>query len=204
LAGVPGEQVTAWLREIARDPASPVATAAIQALRDRGVTDLPAPPAPQLTFSPYRERTFAADPQVHLLTTRGEIVLRLFPRAAPIHVANLVGFVEDGRYDGLPIHRVVPNFVIQGGDPDRTGWGDAGWSLRAEINPLPFDRGAVGMPRGADFDSGGVQFFINHVPTPHLDGLYTVFGRVETGLDVVDRVERGDVVLRAWVTANGR
>ena len=129
----------------------------------------------------------------------GEIVIELYPKEAPIHVANMVGFAQDKKYDGLPLHRVVSNFVVQGGDPDKSGWGSAGYSLRAEVNRVPFVRGSLGMPRSTGFDTGGVQFFINHVPTPHLDGQYTVFGMVKEGLDVVDQTEVGDFILRCWV-----
>ena len=132
-------------------------------------------------------------------TTQGVIVLECYPEAAPIHVANLVGFAKSGGYNGLPWHRVVSGFVIQGADPDGSGWGDAGYSLRAEINEIPFDRGFVGMPRSQSFDSGGVQIFITHVPTPRLDGLYTVFARVISGMDVVDRIEVGDTILKVRV-----
>jgi len=126
-------------------------------------------------------------------------VLELFPKEAPIHVANMVGFTQGGHYDGLPIHRVVSNFVVQGGDPDKTGWGSAGYSLRAEINRSLFERGTLGMPRSTGFDTGGVQFFINHIPTPNLDGQYTVFGKVKEGMEVVDQFEVGDLIVRAWV-----
>jgi peptidyl-prolyl cis-trans isomerase B (cyclophilin B) len=91
------------------------------------------------------------------------------------------------------------NFVVQGGDPEHTGWGDAGYALRAEINEERYLRGTLGMPRSAGFDTGGCQIFVTHIPTPHLDGLYTVFGRVFEGLDVVDAIERGDTIRRAYV-----
>jgi cyclophilin family peptidyl-prolyl cis-trans isomerase len=93
----------------------------------------------------------------------------------------------------------VSNFVIQGGDPLGNGMGDSGWSLRAEINPMPYKRGTLGMPRSAGFDTGGCQIFITHVPTPHLDGYYTVFGQVVSGLDAMDRIEVGDRITRAQV-----
>jgi cyclophilin family peptidyl-prolyl cis-trans isomerase len=105
--------------------------------------------------------------------------------------------VNAGFYDGLPWHRVISNFVAQGGDPDGTGFGGAGYSLRAEINRRPFARGALGMPRSQGFDTGGGQLFFSHVPTPHLDGQYTVFGQIIRGADVIDRLERGDLILRA-------
>jgi peptidyl-prolyl cis-trans isomerase B (cyclophilin B) len=116
-----------------------------------------------------------------------------------VHVANFVGLVRQGFYDGLTWHRVVPNFVIQGGDPTGTGAGDAGWSMRAEISGQHYARGTLGMPRSADWDTGGCQIFITHVPTPQLDTHYTIFGRVSEGLDVIDAIERGDRIVKATV-----
>ena len=195
----PGDQTTAELREALKDPASSVSNIARNALLARGVTDLPPAQAAQLTFSPYRDLTFKHNPKVVLETTRGRIVIECYPMSAPIQVANFVGFARDGKYDGLTWHRVVSNFVIQGGDPDGTGWGDAGYSVRAEINPIRYQRGTLGMPRAQGFDTGGVQIFITHVPTPNLDGQYTVFGQVKQGLGVVDRIEMGDRIIKAWV-----
>jgi cyclophilin family peptidyl-prolyl cis-trans isomerase len=159
------------------------------------------PPLPEsaLSFSPYRELKFAGNPVVTLETTQGPVELELYAHLAPIHVANFVGFAEAGGYDGLPFHRVVPAFVVQGGDPDGSGWGSAGYSLRAEIGLARFDRGTLGMPRSTGFDTGGIQLFITHVPTPHLDGQYTAFGRVLKGMDFVDRLERGDLITRVTV-----
>ena len=101
-----------------------------------------------------------------------------------------------GLYDGLIWHRVVTAFVVQGGDPRGSGWGDAGWRLADEINPLAFVRGSVGMPK-AGRDTGGCQLFVSLVPTPHLDGRYTNFGSVVSGMDALDRLEPGDRILRA-------
>ena len=111
-------------------------------------------------------------------------------------MASFVKLVRDGFYDGLIWHRVVSNFVIQGGDPRGDGWGGAGYTLRDEINTERYVRGTVGMPK-AGKDTGGGQIFITHVPTPHLDGNYTIFGRVVSGMDVVDRIEVGDRIVRA-------
>ena len=86
--------------------------------------------------------------------------------------------------------------MVQGGDPRGSGWGDAGWRLADEINRIPFERGTVGMPK-AGKDTGGCQLFVSLVPTPHLDGRYTAFGRVVYGMDVFDRIEPGDKILRA-------
>jgi cyclophilin family peptidyl-prolyl cis-trans isomerase/HEAT repeat protein len=190
---------TGQLVQILKDPSLSVARKALKTLEERGVANLPSLPPVAQTHSPYKELEFRHNPIVVFETTRGTMTVATYPEVAQIHVANFVGLVKKGFYDGLLWHRVVPNFVIQGGDADGTGWGDAGYQVRAEINPLRFKKGTLGMPRGADFDSGGVQVFFNHVPTPHLDGLYTVFGQVVSGLDVLDRIEKGDVILKAYV-----
>jgi cyclophilin family peptidyl-prolyl cis-trans isomerase len=135
-------------------------------------------------------------PNVVVETNRGRMEIQLFPDAAPFHVANFLGLVDDGFYDGLPWHRVVSNFVIQGGDPEGTGWGGPGWSVPDEISRRKYRRGTVGMPK-AGKDTGGCQMFITHLPTPHLDGNYTVFGQVVRGLDVIDAIEVGDIIVRA-------
>ncbi|MEZ4815589.1 MAG: HEAT repeat domain-containing protein [Bdellovibrionota bacterium] len=189
-----------YLKEATRDPNSSVARLAAQVLEERDVHDFPTPNTQEkLSYSPYRSLSFKRNPMLYFKTTKGEVKIELFPREAPIHVANIVGFAEDKKYNGLPIHRVVSNFVVQGGDPDKTGWGSAGYSLRAEINPLNFQRGCLGMPRSTGFDTGGVQFFINHIPTPHLDGQYTVFGKVVNGLEIIDQLEVGDLILESRV-----
>ncbi|MBI5241915.1 MAG: HEAT repeat domain-containing protein [Elusimicrobia bacterium] len=157
---------------------------------------LPEPRA-RLVPSPYLGET-PAPSSVVLETDKGEVEISLAVAEAPVHSAAFLRSVSTGLYDGLSWHRVASNFVVQGGDPRGSGWGDAGFSLRDEINPLRFDRGAVGMPK-AGKDTGGCQLFITHVPTPHLDGRYTVFGRVARGMDVVDRLEPGDRILKARV-----
>ncbi|MBI5368302.1 MAG: peptidylprolyl isomerase [Planctomycetes bacterium] len=121
------------------------------------------------------------------------MLLELFPAEAPVHVARFVDRVERGFYRGLTFHRVVPNFVIQGGDPRGDGWGDDGETVRDEINRRRFDAGALGMPK-AGKDTGGCQLFLTLIPTPHLDGNYTVFGRLVEGLDVARRIEVGDAM----------
>jgi peptidyl-prolyl cis-trans isomerase B (cyclophilin B) len=146
--------------------------------------------------SAFLDQRFDQAPVVVLETNKGEVVIRTTPEDAPIHVANFVKLVEGGFYDGLVWHRVVPNFVIQGGDPQGTGWGGPGYALRDEIHPTPYRRGMVGMPK-AGKDTGGCQIFITHVPTPHLDGNYTIFGQVIEGDEVIDQIEVGDRILRA-------
>jgi len=148
--------------------------------------------------SPLLGRRFSEDPVALLETTKGTLEIRLLARDAPVHVASFVDLVDEGFYDGLAWHRVVSDFVIQGGDPRGDGWGGPGYALRDETNTVRFDRGAVGMPKSGR-DTGGCQIFITHVPTPHLDGNYTVFGRVISGMDVVDRIEVGDAILSARI-----
>lgn len=135
---------------------------------------------------------------VVLDTEKGRIEIALAVDEAPIHAATFLESVRRGLYDGTIWHRVVTGFVVQGGDPRGSGWGDGEISLRDEINRLPFDRGAVGMPK-AGKDTGGCQLFITYLPTPHLDGRYTVFGKVVSGLEVVDKLEPGDKIRRAFV-----
>jgi peptidyl-prolyl cis-trans isomerase B (cyclophilin B) len=126
-------------------------------------------------------------------TDRGVIEVELFEKDAPGTVANFVKLAQKGFYDGLTFHRVVPNFVIQGGCPKGTGTGGPGWTIKCETanNPRKHARGALSMAH-AGKDTGGSQFFITHRPTPHLDGVHTVFGQVTKGLEVVDAIRVGD------------
>ncbi|KPJ61722.1 MAG: peptidylprolyl isomerase [Latescibacteria bacterium DG_63] len=133
-----------------------------------------------------------------MATERGEIVIRLLGKEAPNTVENFVRLAQDGFYDGLTFHRVVPNFVIQGGCPRGDGWGGPGYTIRCEINRRHYLSGAVGMAL-AGKDTGGSQFFITHSPQPHLDGRYTIFGQVIRGMDVVDSIERGDRIVEVRI-----
>lgn len=170
-----------------------------RALALRGIKDIPTARPTSLSLSPFRETTLKENPVITLKTSKGEMQIECFAKAAPIHVASLVGLVKSRALDGLSFHRVVSNFVVQGADPDGTGFGDSGYSLRAEINRVPYERGTLGMPRSQGFDTGGSQIFLTHLPTPHLDGQYTVFGKITRGLDVLDRIERGDKIVSARV-----
>jgi cyclophilin family peptidyl-prolyl cis-trans isomerase len=126
-------------------------------------------------------------------TNRGYIKIELFPNIAPFTVQNFVKLGEKGYYNNTTFHRVVPNFVIQGGDPTGTGYGGPGYSIRSEFSPLPYDAYTVGMASSGK-DTEGSQFFITHSPQPHLDGKYTLFGKVIKGFDVVDKIQIGDVI----------
>jgi cyclophilin family peptidyl-prolyl cis-trans isomerase/HEAT repeat protein len=128
-----------------------------------------------------------------VLTSKGQIRIELFPQDAPITVDSFITLARRDFFNGVSFHRVVSNFVIQGGDPRGDGEGGPGYQLRCEVNTRPYTRGAVGMALSGK-DTGGSQFFITHSPQPHLDGGYTVFGQVVDGMEVVDRIARGDVI----------
>lgn len=126
-------------------------------------------------------------------TSRGTFEIELLHREAPRTVQNFVTLAEKGFYDGTSFHRVVPNFVAQGGCPIGNGWGDPGYTIRCETSPLRYERGTVGMAH-AGKDTGGSQFFVAHSPQPHLDGRYTIFGKVVKGMEVVDEIRIEDVI----------
>jgi len=130
---------------------------------------------------------------VVIVTSRGDIQVELLPGEAPATVARFLSLVREGFYDGLRFHRVVPAFVAQGGDPRGDGYGGPDWSQRSEDNRIPYGRGILGIAL-AGRDTGGSQFFITHGPQPHLDGRYTAFGRVTSGLEVLDALQEGDVM----------
>jgi peptidyl-prolyl cis-trans isomerase B (cyclophilin B) len=137
---------------------------------------------------------------VTMNTSKGIIELELYPEHAPKTVNNFVFLVKEGFYDGVTFHRVIRDFVIQGGDPTGTGRGGPGYSFEDEFknNPLRHDRGAISMANAGP-NSNGSQFFITHSPQPHLNGKHTVFGKVVQGLDVVDLIEQGDMMERVVV-----
>ncbi|HSU84686.1 MAG TPA: peptidylprolyl isomerase, partial [Thermoanaerobaculia bacterium] len=129
--------------------------------------------------------------RVELQTAKGTLRLRLACPQAPITCLNFLNLAGQGFFDGLTFHRVVPDFVIQGGDPKGDGSGGPGYVIRDEINRLRYDRGVVGMALAGP-DTGGSQFFITLSPQPHLDGGYTAFGEVTAGAEVLDRIRLGD------------
>ena len=133
-----------------------------------------------------------------VLTSKGSFVIEFLPEDAPLNVDNFVMLSRRGYFNGQTVPRVVPNFVVQTGDPRGDQNGGPGYSIRCEINEAPYDRAAVGMALSGK-DTGGSQWFVTHSPQPHLDGGYTVFGRVVSGMDVVDRISRGDTILRIIV-----
>ncbi|MBI5496676.1 MAG: peptidylprolyl isomerase [Deltaproteobacteria bacterium] len=154
------------------------------------------------TLSPLalRDPPFWPDPPASLparatvKTTRGDVVLRFYRDDAPLTVTNFVKLARKGFYKNVRFHRVVPDFVVQGGDPRADGFGGPGHVIPCEYNPRPYERGVVGMALSGK-DSGGSQFFITHSPQPHLDGNYTAFAEVEQGMEVVDALQVDDAIL---------
>ncbi len=138
---------------------------------------------------------------VSIQTPRGTIELELFPKFAPKTVNNFVFLARQGYYDGVPFHRVIGGFMIQGGDPTGTGSGGPGYRFEYEFNgnPLRHEKGAISMAN-AGANTNGSQFFITHAPQPHLDGKHTVFGKVTKGQDVVDAIRQGDRMEKVVVT----
>jgi len=122
----------------------------------------------------------------------GEIRIELFPEDAPKTVESFVTLAKKGFYDGLTFHRVVPGFVVQGGDPKGDGTGGPGYTVKAEFNKRKHVRGTLAMARAQDPDSAGSQFYITFGPQPGLDGQYTVFGQVISGMELVDKIKVGD------------
>jgi peptidyl-prolyl cis-trans isomerase B (cyclophilin B) len=154
----------------------------------------PAPPAMKIDV--------AKDYAVSIETNRGTIELTLHPQHAPQTVNNFVFLAEQGFYDGVKFHRVIADFMIQTGDPTGTGRGGPGYRFADECkgNPLKHERGVISMANAGP-NTNGSQFFITHVPTPHLNGKHTVFGKVTKGLDVVDSIRQGDTIVGVKVTS---
>ena len=130
---------------------------------------------------------------ISMNTSKGIIEIELYPQHAPKTVNNFVFLVKEGFYDGVTFHRVISDFVIQGGDPLGTGRGGPGYKFEDEVknNPLKHERGVLSMANAGP-NTNGSQFFITHSPQPHLNGKHTVFGKVVKGMDIVDKIEQGD------------
>jgi peptidyl-prolyl cis-trans isomerase B (cyclophilin B) len=122
----------------------------------------------------------------------GEINIEFFPEDAPKTVENFVTLAKKGFYNGLTFHRVEPNFVVQGGDPKGNGMGGPGYTIKAEFNKQKHVRGVLAMARSQSPDSAGSQFYITLAPAHFLDGQYTVFGKVTSGMEIVDKIRVGD------------
>jgi peptidyl-prolyl cis-trans isomerase B (cyclophilin B) len=175
-----------------------VAGAILVGCSTTGPGESTSPPAPQA--QPAQEKSMPEPlPQVTFQTSKGNIVLELAEDDAPNTVANFISLAEKGFYDGLTFHRVIADFMIQGGCPQGTGTGGPGYVIADEFSPrLRHTRGVISMANAGP-NTGGSQFFITHVPCPHLDGKHAVFGRVTSGLEVVDAIQKGDKILKVTV-----
>jgi cyclophilin family peptidyl-prolyl cis-trans isomerase/HEAT repeat protein len=173
-------------------------------LAEQGVTDVDDAMRPATTAHQIDSPDWLAiisprfSPRVFIDTDKGTVELELAIIDAPLTVANFMSLARKGFFNGIPIHRVVPDFVVQDGDPRGDGEGGPGYTIRDEINQRPYLRGTLGMALDWQ-DTGGSQFFITHSPQPHLDGRYTVFGYVVDGIEVVDRLVPGDAIRRVRV-----
>ena len=150
---------------------------------------------PEMQIDPEKKYLVKMD------TTKGMIELELNPEYAPKTVNNFVFLVREGYYDGIKFHRVITDFVIQGGDPTGTGAGGPGYKFEDEVrgNPLKHETNSISMANACP-NTNGSQFFITHSPQPHLDGKHTVFGKVVSGADVVDSIRQGDEMVKVEVS----
>ena len=155
--------------------------------------------APFSTAPKPGDKTVPEGKHVKIETEHGEMMIELYPDVAPNHVASFKALIAKGYYDGLIFHRVIPDFMAQGGDPSGTGRGGPGYTIKAEFNNRKHIRGTLSMARTHEPDSAGSQFFICFVPYPSLDGQYTVFGQVTQGLDVLDKIKPGAVMKKLTV-----
>ena len=135
------------------------------------------------------------DINITMTTSKGPIKIRMFASDTEVTCASFLNLASRGFYDGLVFHRVIPNFMIQGGDPTGTGTGGPGYKFECECKPhLKHDKAGILSMANAGPNTNGSQFFITHGPTPHLDGKHTVFGEVTEGQDVVDAIAQGDTI----------
>ena len=202
LAAVGGPDRTRFLAAAAKDQRAAVRDVAAKHLRKLGVA-IPEPPVAQLptgTPPPGDVAALAGQAVTWVVeTTKGKFTLVLDTDAAPVSVAALTALAQKGFYAGLLWHRVVPDFVAQGGDPTGSGWGSAGFTLPSEATGERYVRGAVGIA-DAGRGTGGCQWFVMHSRAPHLEGRYTWIGRVSEGQDVVDSLLVGDTIVKIDVT----
>ena len=152
-----------------------------------------------LTFAAISATNALAMDDIRIIvkTSKGDIEGTLFASKAPVTVANYLNLAKRGYYDGLTFHRVIPNFMIQGGDPTGTGMGGPGYKFEDEVKTgLKHDKAGIFSMANSGPGTNGSQFFITHLPTPHLDGKHTVFGEVTKGQDVVNAIAQGDKIVK--------
>jgi cyclophilin family peptidyl-prolyl cis-trans isomerase/HEAT repeat protein len=203
IAAYDGPDVSATLTKALADREWPVRVRAAQLLRTKGNSaaqpERPAPlRQPPTFFESERLLRPPYSPQAYLETPAGTIQIELDVINAPLTSWSFMELARAGFFNGIRIHRLIPNFVIQAGDPRGDGEGGPGYTLRDEFSVRPYVRGTVGMALAGP-ETGGSQFFIALSPQPHLDARYTVFGRVVRGLDILDRISLGDVITRVTI-----
>jgi cyclophilin family peptidyl-prolyl cis-trans isomerase len=187
------------LVEALKDRDWAVRVRALTLLKEQNVTGQDEATRPATVGRPVTDPQWQAvvappfSPRAFIDTDKGTIELELAVIDAPLTAANFIALARKGFFRNVAIHRLVPDFVVQGGDPRGDGEGGPGYTIRDELNELPYLRGTVGMALDWE-DTGGSQFFITHSPQPHLDARYTVFGHVVNGMDVVDRLAQWDVI----------
>jgi len=158
-------------------------------------------PREALIEDDFAAKTFKTDKEglSHLIallkTVHGNIEIKFYSKESPNSVSKIVGLIKKGFYDGLKFHRVIPNFIIQTGDPTGTGRGGSGKLLKAEFNSIPHIKGTVALARGEGPDSSDSQFYIALTTLPHLDGKYTIIGQVVKGMEVVDKITKNDIIV---------
>lgn len=157
--------------------------------------------SPLKTLADFPNDQDGANVEAVIKTDKGEIVLQFYPDVAPVTVASFLNLARSGFYNGTRFHRVVPDFVVQGGDPKSkdpnatdAGTGGPGYNVPAEFSDRKHETGSLAMARSQDPNSGGSQFYICLAPQPSLDGQYTVFGQTVSGMDVVNAIVQGDVM----------
>ena len=178
----------------------------VPAVRSTATAVASTPPSTKETYVP--KKTYTAPPAMTIdpnksytatiVTNKGSITLDLYPKVAPNHVNAFVNLARDGFYDGLTFHR-VEDWVVQGGDPTGTGSGGPGYSLKAEFNPTKHITGTLSMARAQDPNSAGSQFFVLKTAAPWLDNQYSNFGQAITGMDVVNKLVKGDVIQKITI-----
>jgi cyclophilin family peptidyl-prolyl cis-trans isomerase len=203
----PAADITPALTRALNDREWPVRVKAATILRARGVaTAAPVRPAPLRQPSEFYESDKllrpAYSPQAYIETVAGTIQIQLDVIDAPLTTLAFIEQARAGVFNGLKVHRLIPNFVIQAGDPRGDGEGGPGYTIRDELSMRPFVRGSVGMALSGP-ETGGSQFFITLSPQPHLDARYTLFGHVVKGMELLDRVALGDVIVKITIDDGG-
>ena len=150
--------------------------------------------------APAKAAVTVKDIKIKMVTSKGEIEATHFASKVPMTAANFLNLAKKGYYDGITFHRVIPDFMIQGGDPTATGTGGPGYKFGDEFDPsLKHNKPGIFSMANAGPGTNGSQFFITHVPTPHLDGKHSVFGEVTKGQDVVNKIVKGDKITKIEV-----